>query len=252
MVLVKNTTQSNIVVASETGPFTFKSGLNFIADAKWTALQEIEKVSDRVDSGVLVEIELPVDVKGEPALTNFELQSAVEQLETLIGEVSDSIEPAIEAAVSEITSSVYLEATGTLTQAQILGMFAEPVVLIPAYVEENAAIVVDEVQICHVFEDTAYDDGGDISITYGGGGDEILALDVSIVDGGDTSEVVAKPNVYDRDDTTGDDAGFGLEDKFGVGIVVTNATEPFSAGHADNVVHYRIRYHLVQTLEPAE
>ncbi len=143
--------------------------------------------------------------------------------------------------VASLAPAVMLEATGTLTQANLIAMYTTPVTLI-ADPAAGMGLIVDEIEFRHAYSTTVYTGGDDVSVEYSDGTDIVL-LDKTLVTAGSSTARIVKPTIYNLDDVTGTGLGFAIT--AAKGVQITNATAVFAAGNVANVLKWRIRYHLV-------
>lgn len=143
-----------------------------------------------------------------------------------------------------LATDVCVELTGTLTQANLLAV-ASLVEAIPAP-GAGKVIVVDEVELFHSYSTTQYADGSDLALEYGTSGDNIALVVDSFVTASSSSSKIIKPSTYGLDGSTGTAAGFDVTANANkaVNFQATN----FTAGHASNVIKWRIRYHVITLL----
>lgn len=153
----------------------------------------------------------------------------------------------IELSRGNITNGPFngqIEASGTLSQANLIAMYTTPVTLI-ADPGTGVALIVDEVELRHTYSTTAYTGGDDVSIEYSDGTD-IFLVDKTIVTNTSSTSRILRPTIYNLDDSTGTGLGFAIT--AAKGVQITNATAVFAAGNAANTLSYRIRYHLLTLL----
>lgn len=143
-------------------------------------------------------------------------------------------------------TAVMIEATGTLSQANIQGMNASPVSLISAPGAGKLNIV-DEIELFHDFATAAYTNGGDVTIQYNTSAKPIQVLDVAWVTGGSDTNLLVKPSAsYTSSASTSSETD--LSGSINKAIEITNATAAFATGNASNIIKYRLRYHTVTVL----
>lgn len=146
-------------------------------------------------------------------------------------------------AVADMSAPVMLEATGTLTQANLQAMNGAPVTLIAAGAAGTLHIV-DEIELFHDYDTAAYTSGGDISIEYATSGTDISVVDVAWLQATADSTLILKPTAcYSSSASTS--AETNLQSSIAKAIQITNATGAFADGNAANIVKWRIRYHTV-------
>ncbi len=143
-----------------------------------------------------------------------------------------------------LAPAVLVEATGTLTQANLVAMNGTPVTLVAAP-GAGKAIVVDEVELLHSYSTAAYTGGGDVSIEYATSGTDVVTIADTFVTDTSSASTLVKPDVYT---STGSDNGFSLSANVNKAIQVTNASGAFGAGNAANILKYRVRYHVITVL----
>ncbi len=143
-----------------------------------------------------------------------------------------------------LATSLVVEATGTLSQANLVAMNGTPVSLVAAP-GAGKAIIVDEIELLHSYSTAAYTSGGDLSIEYATSGTDVLLIDAAFVTAASSGSTVVKPVVYT---STGSDTGFDLAANVNKAIQATNAVGAFADGNAANVVKWRVRYHVVTVL----
>jgi hypothetical protein len=169
-----------------------------------------------------------VDMTGDVTITNAGV--------TAIG--------ANKVTASMLATNLLVEATGTLSQANIVAMNGTPVTLVAAP-GAGKAIIVDEIELFHDYSTAAYTSGGDLSIEYATSGTDVLTIDSTFVTGAADANTVTKPTVYT---SSGTDTGFDLAANTNKAIQATNATGAFANGNAANIIKWRIRYHVVTVL----
>lgn len=144
-------------------------------------------------------------------------------------------------ALADLAAPVMKEATGTLTQAQLLAI-GTPVVAIAA-AGSGTVHVVDEVELFHDYDTAVYATGADLQLQYTTSGDNIALVYDTFVTAGADASVIFKPSTYDLDGSTGTAAGFDVTANANKGVEFTGSN--FTDGSAANIIKYRIRYHTV-------
>lgn len=146
--------------------------------------------------------------------------------------------------VAMCNAAVMKEATGTLTQAQLLAI-STPIEVIAAG-GAGTIHIVDEVEMLHTYSTAQYATGSDLALEYGTTGDNITLIADTFVTEAASSNKIIKPSTYNLDGSTGTGAGFD---------VTANANKPvqwqasdFTNGNASNILKYRVRYHTVTLL----
>lgn len=148
--------------------------------------------------------------------------------------------------VAKLDPAVMLEGTGTLTQANIVGMQGTAVDLIAAP-GAGKIIIVDEIELFHDYAVAAYAGGGDVSFQYGTSLKPISVLDVLAVTVASDKNYLLKPVAsYGSSATAATETD--LSTSVNMPIQVTNATTAFTGGDATNIFKWRIRYHVVTVL----
>lgn len=141
-------------------------------------------------------------------------------------------------------SSQGVQISGTLTQANILAMYATPIELVPSP-GAGKAIIVDEIELKRVYSTTAYADGEDVSIIYETTATPLNVFDKTLFTGTTSFTSFVKPAVYT---STASDAGFDLSANADKKIMITNASTAFTGGNVANIMKYKITYHVVTLL----
>ncbi len=144
---------------------------------------------------------------------------------------------------TDLPDDVLVEATGTLSQADLVAMNGAAVTLVAAP-GAGKVIVVDEMEFFHDYATAAYTGGGDVTVEYATSGTDILVFDVALVTAAADDNWVSKPTVYVSDGTT----ATSLTSSANKAVTITNATAVFAAGDAANIIKWRIRYHVVTLL----
>jgi hypothetical protein len=132
---------------------------------------------------------------------------------------------------------------GTLTQADILGMYASPIVAVPGKPGKTAILL--GVQLKHNYSTLYYTDGGALTFaTYDPATESVeetlMLVGSTIITEEDVeTETYVQPSVYNLDAETGTAVG-PLMDIPGVGICITNADAAFENGAEGNTLSYRI------------
>lgn len=145
------------------------------------------------------------------------------------------------------TGAGTLEASGSLTQAQIISMFTTPVTLLPTS-RANQAYILMSVEYFHSFSTSAYTGGGDVQLQYDTGASAIVLNDVALVTGGANLRTYSTPTIYQLDASTGTSTGFNLANALAKSVSITNLVGVFAAGNAANVLKWKIRYQVVTVL----
>jgi hypothetical protein len=139
-----------------------------------------------------------------------------------------------------------LEATGTLSQANITSMYTAGIELVPAP-GAGKTIIVDEIELFHDYATAAYTGGADVVIEYDASTD-IFLFDSTLITATSDAKVIVWPTIYHLDSSTGTATGFDILTVANKAIKITNGTQVFAAGNASNIVKYRVRYHIVTLL----
>lgn len=190
---------------------------------------------------------------GEIALADGKIlvgnASGVGEAQTVSGDItiSNAGVAAIAAgvvAVADFVPAVMAEATGTLTQANLLAI-GTPIELIAAP-GAGKLIIVDEIELFHDYAVAAYATGADVQFQYGTSGDNIALVVDSFFTGAADQNALIKPSTYDLDGATGTGVGFDVTANINKAIQVTGSN--FTNGDATNIVKWRIRYHVVTVL----
>lgn len=147
---------------------------------------------------------------------------------------------------SKVTASmtapaVLKEATGTITQAQILALDT-PVSLVAAQ-GAGTVIVVDEVEFFHSYSTAVYATGADLQVEYETSGTDIVLVDSGLVTAAASKSVVIKPSVYNLDASTGTSEGFDVTSQANKAVQI-KAASAFTNGNVANVLKYAVRYHV--------
>lgn len=153
-------------------------------------------------------------------------------------------EDAASIAISQLVPAVMVEATGTLTQAQLQAI-GTPISLVAAP-GAGKVIIVDELELLHTYSTTAYATGADVQFEYETTGTNWALVDSVFVTATASKNVVIHPSCYDLDGSTGTAEGFDMTSHANKGILVTGSN--FTNGNVANILKYRIRYHVVTLL----
>lgn len=146
--------------------------------------------------------------------------------------------------LAKLAPAVMKEATGTLTQAQLLAI-GTPVTLIAAG-GAGTVHIVDEIELLHTYSTAAYATGADLQFEYATSGDNITLVDATFVTGGASASTIIKPSTYGLDGSTGTGTGFDVTSNANKAVQVTGSN--FTNGNVANILKYRIRYHTVTLL----
>lgn len=145
------------------------------------------------------------------------------------------------------TGAGTLEASGTLTQANLISMFTTPVTLLPVS-RANQAYIIMSVEFFHSYSTAAYTGGGDIQIQYDTGASAIMLNDVALVTGASNLRTYSNPTIYQLDASTGTSTGYNLANALAKSVTITNLTAVFAAGNAANVLKWKLRYQVATVL----
>jgi len=143
--------------------------------------------------------------------------------------------------IGDLVPAAMVEATGTLTQANLLA--AASLVVVIAAPGAGLCHIVDEVELFHDYDTTAYATGSDLALEYATSGDNIALVVDSFVTATADATALIKPSTYDLDGSTGTGSGFDLTSNANQAIQFQASN--FTNGHADNIIKWRIRYHTV-------
>lgn len=150
-------------------------------------------------------------------------------------------------SLADLNAAVLVEATGTLTQANLQACHTGAIALVAAP-GAGKLIVVDEVEMFHSYSTAAYTNGGDLTIQYVGS-TAITDMDVSLVTNGASQSWWSRPTIYNLDNSTGTaKGGFQVDAKANLGLEVLCAVADFATGNVANVLKWRIRYRVVTLL----
>tara|TARA_R110000824_G_scaffold96013_3_gene230433 strand:+ start:176 stop:1174 length:999 start_codon:yes stop_codon:yes gene_type:complete len=138
-------------------------------------------------------------------------------------------------------AAVIKEATGTLTQANLLA--AASLVVVIAAPGAGLCHIIDEVELFHDYDTTVYATGSDLALEYATSGDNIALVVDSFVTAGADATALIKPSTYDLDGSTGTASGFDLTSNANQAIQFQASN--FTNGSANNIIKWRIRYHTV-------
>lgn len=147
--------------------------------------------------------------------------------------------------VGDLNTKVMVEATGTLSAANIAAMNGAAVELLAAP-GAGKVIIVDEIEFFHDYAVGAYTGGGDVTIEYETSGLDVNVFDVALVTAGADDNWLVKPLTYTSTASTSSHAS--LTANANKAILITNATAAFAGGDATNIIKWRIRYHVVTLL----
>lgn len=126
-----------------------------------------------------------------------------------------------------------------LTAAQIIAMYAAPVLVVPAI--SGKEILVDSVELVMTRTSTAFTGGGAVSVQYNttanGAGTSVQASTIaaSVVTGAAGTTYTTRPPA-----TLSDIASASIQ---GIGLYISNATAPFAAGTGTATV--RVTYRVM-------
>lgn len=160
------------------------------------------------------------------------------------GAVNTAALGAAAVTIAKVDPAIMLEATGTLTQANLLAI-GTPITAIAAP-GAGKIIIVDEVELLHTYSTTQYATGADVQLEYATSGDSIALIYDTFVTEAASSNKVIKPSTYNLDGSTGTAAGFDVTANANKAVQWNGSN--FTNGHASNIVKYRIRYHVVTLL----
>jgi hypothetical protein len=143
--------------------------------------------------------------------------------------------------VAKCSRFVTAEATGEITQAQLLDLFNTPVEVIAAP-GAGLYVVIEEMEILHSYSTAVYINGGILQVEYGDGTD-IMSFPATVVTGGASASFFGTPGAYQRDAAAGT-GGIDITGAINQNVRLTNIVAVFLNGDAANVLRYRIRYHV--------
>lgn len=223
---------SGDISLSNAGVAAIASDVIVNADVKSDAAIAYSKLAALTDGNILVgngsNVATSVAMSGDVTIANTGA--------TTIG--------AAKVGVSKLDPAVMLEATGTLTNANLLAI-GTPIELIAAP-SAGKVHIVDEIELFHDFDTAAYTGGADLQIEYATSGDNIALVADSFVTGAADQNAIIKPSTYNLDGSTGTGVGFDVTANAAKAVQVVGTN--FADGSANNIVKYRIRYHTVTLL----
>lgn len=204
-------------------------------------------VAAKVQLGTLIqnaETVVSADITNETILSEDILNGTIVADDIATGGVATAEILDDTVAVADLNTAVMVEATGTLSQANLLAI-GTPIQLIAAP-GAGKVIVVDEVELLHTYSTAQYATGADVQLEYETSGDNIALIYDTFFTAASSSSVIFKPSTYDLDGSTGTAAGFVVTANANKGIFVSGSN--FTNGDASNIVKWRIRYHVVTLL----
>jgi hypothetical protein len=219
--------------------------INGVIDVSLTTAQEIEYVN-----GVTSAIQTQLDAKQTTTLADTNI--LVGNAGNLAAAVAMSADAtmantgALTIANSAVTVAkcsrfVTAEATGTITQAQLLDLFNTPVELIAAP-GAGLYVVVEEMEVLHTYSTAVYINGGILQVEYGDGTD-IISYPASVVTNGASASYFGVPGGYQRSGSAGT-GGIDLTTAINSNVRLANLVGVFLNGNVANILKYRIRYHV--------
>lgn len=217
------------------------------AEQKYLLNSKMGTVASKVQLGTLLDA---ADTVVSADITDSTIVSADIAADTIVaadiaaGGVASSEILDDSIVVGDLNTTVMVEATGTLTQANLLAI-GTPIQLI-ASPGAGKVIVVDEVELLHTYSTTQYATGADVQLEYETSGDNIALVYDTFFTAASSSSVIFKPTTYGLDGSTGTAAGFVVTSNANKGIFVSGSN--FTNGNAANIVKWRIRYHVVTLL----
>lgn len=130
------------------------------------------------------------------------------------------------------------EETVNLTAANIIGMYAAPVLIVPAVT--GKAIILDSMELVMTRTATAFTDGGVVAVQYsntanGAGTATTATIAATVVTGAAGTSYTSRIPV--------NQSGIASASIAGIGLYISNQTAAFAAGTGTAVV--KVRYHLV-------
>lgn len=232
--LATDVAMSGDIAITNTGVTAISSGVIVNADVNASAAIAYSKLAALTSAHILVgsgsNVATDVAVTGDVTISNAGV--------TAIGSAK--------VLVSMLGPAVLVEASGTLSQAQLLAMSVTPVVLVAAQ-GAGTLIIVDEIELLHTYSTTAYANGGDVSIQYTTSATPVSVFDVAVVTATASANFLLKPSAsYTSSSSTS--SATDLSTSLNKGVEITNATAAFINGNAANIFKYRVRYHVVTAL----
>lgn len=221
------------VTISNAGVTAIASGVIVNADVSASAAIAFSKLAALASARLIVgsagNVATAVDVTGDVTIGNTGV--------TAIGSAK--------VIMSMLASTVMAEATGTITQAQLLDM-TTPVVLVAA---PGAGLlnIVDEIELFQDYAVAAYATGADLQFEYATSGDNIALLADTFVQSSADARALLKPGAYSLDGSTGTGVGVNVTANVNKAIQAV-AASAFTNGDATNVLKYRVRYHTVTVI----
>lgn len=162
-----------------------------------------------------------------------------------LGTVLRNAQRGTELDPTYFNEKAFKEATGTLSQAQIIALFSTPVTLVAAP-GAGKIVIVDELEFFHDYATAAYTGGGDVTVEYATSGLDIFVMDVALVTAAADDNWILKTGAVAPFTSSASTASHSsLTTSINKAVTITNATAVFAAGNAANVIKYRIRYHVV-------
>lgn len=150
--------------------------------------------------------------------------------------------------IGDFPETVLVEATGTLTQANIIAMNGTPVTLIAAP-GAGKVIIVDSIEWFHDYSTAVYSGGGDVTVEYETSGLDIEVFDVALVTASaDDNWLFKTGGAAPYTTAAGTGSHSSLTANANKAVLITNASAVFADGNAANVLKYKIRYRVVTLL----
>ncbi len=227
------------------------AGQNITA-AQVYLLNHMNSVSNRVQLGTLIQ---NAENPGNQALASTKIlvgdSGGTAQAVNLSGDATLSNTGVITigagaTGLSKLASSVTAEATGTLTQTNILAMNGAAVSLIAGVT--GVFLFIEFIELLHTYSTTVYAGGGVVSIQYTAS-TAITEFAKTVFTGASSAAYYQRPTLYDLDNSTGTGTGLtGITALGGLGVEITCASGAFTGGNVANIVKWRIRYKAITLL----
>ncbi len=203
--------------------------------------------SDATTRAVALGYNTDANFSSSTALGADAVTTAIDQI--MLGASSDTV--VMPGDYQHTENITYKVATGTLDDDDIKAMYAAPVMLIGAP-GGGKAIVVENMEILHSYDDTVYADGGVWGIQYHTtihfGGTNLSWFAATYLTDASDSHTYGIPET--NISNTGSIFANGLDftDIENQGVYISNITGAFTGGAATNVIKWRIIYKEITIL----